>query len=220
MSNRIDQLFKGSLREYKIQPSAEAWTKVQAGLSKKNKIIFAWRLAAAILLFGSLLGAGLYIQRGEMTQPNKLSESNIAPEVNKIIEEPAKPTIEKSLPAQTATKKKKENRRATQAPIPMAENTLANKEVEPAKLEDIASSPEPVLIAKQEKAVVIEFTLETISEEPSQEVAIQSTEENSGLKKILDMARDVKNGDTDLGLREAKNQLFAFDFRKDKSKRN
>lgn len=220
MSNRIDQLFKGLLGEYKIQPSAEAWTKVQAGLSKKNKIIFAWRLAAAFLLFGSLLGTWFYVQR----EPAQLSETIIVPEVNKEIEVAIKPTMEKSLPSQATAKRKskskKEKRVAIVETIPIAKNTFEENEVEQAKVYNIATIAEPTLMAKSEKPLVIEFTLETISTEPIQEVEAATKEENSGLKKILDVARDVKNGDTDLGIRDAKNQLFAFDFKKDKLKRN
>ena len=218
MSNRIDQLFKGLLGEYKIQPSAEAWTKVQAGLSKKNKIIFAWRLAAAFLLFGSLLGTWFYVQR----EPAQLSETIIVPEVNKGIEVAIKPTMEKSLPSQATAKRKskKENRVAIVEKILIAKNTFEENEVEQAKVYNIATIAEPTLMAKSEKPLVIEFTLETISTEPIQEVEAATKEENSGLKKILDVARDVKNGDTDLGIRDAKNQLFAFDFKKDKLKRN
>ena len=218
MSNRIDQVFKGLLGEYKIQPSAEAWTKVQAGLSKKNKIIFAWRLAAAFLLFGSLLGTWFYVQR----EPAQLSETIIVPEVNKEIEVAIKPTMEKSLPPQATAKRKskKEKRVAIVETIPIAKNAFEDNEVEQAKVYNIATIAEPTRMAKSEKPLVIEFTLETISTEPIQEVEAATTEVNSGLKKILDVARDVKNGDTDLGIRDAKNQLFAFDFKKDKLKRN
>ena len=77
------------------------------------------------------------------------------------------------------------------------------------------------LSVKKEKPVVIEFTLESISKEPIIEVAQANEAESSGLKKILETALDVKNGDSDLGIiRDAKNQLFALDFKKDKTKRN
>jgi len=46
-------------------------------------------------------------------------------------------------------------------------------------------------------------------------------DDKSGFQKILEKARDIKNGESELGsLRDAKNELFALDFRRDKTKRN
>jgi len=85
-------------------------------------------------------------------------------------------------------------------------------------------STDPILIAqnaKTEKPMVIEFTLAPIVNEPVTEVTQNDSESSSGLKKILETARDVKNGEADLGIiRDTKNQLLAFDFKKDKTKRN
>ena len=83
---------------------------------------------------------------------------------------------------------------------------------------------EPILLTqttKPEKPIVIEFTLESIKKPIVTEVAQANEVENSGLKKILEAARDVKNGESDFSIiRETKNQLFALDFRKEKTKRN
>ena len=68
---------------------------------------------------------------------------------------------------------------------------------------------------------LFDMSANKISKEPIIEVAQANEAESSGLKKILETALDVKNGDSDLGIiRDAKNQLFALDFKKDKTKRN
>jgi len=76
-------------------------------------------------------------------------------------------------------------------------------------------------LEKLEKPIVIEFTLHPV---PARTLVAQiegDHEKNNGFEKILDKARDIKNGDSELGsLRDVKNELFAFDFRKDKTKRN
>jgi hypothetical protein len=79
---------------------------------------------------------------------------------------------------------------------------------------------ETISVTKAEKPIVIEFTLEAITTD-TQQVAQASEEKNTGLKKIFDKALELKNGESDFGsLRDAKNELFALDFRKDKTKRN
>jgi len=58
MSNKVDRLFKDKLEEHTIQPSAQAWDKVEAHLGKKNKMV-VWRIAAGVVLLGVLTFVGL-----------------------------------------------------------------------------------------------------------------------------------------------------------------
>jgi len=102
-----------------------------------------------------------------------------------------------------------------------------NEEVEPVQIlkdtekelialsENVSMEP----IAKAEKPIVIEFTLDPV---PSTTLVAKApeAEKNNGFKKILDKAIDLKNGEGLGGLRDAKNELLAFDFKKDKTKRN
>jgi len=102
-----------------------------------------------------------------------------------------------------------------QVAIHEPEQNLPIVEKEPIKIESVEVTQ---VVTKTEKPIVIEFTLDPI---PSTKTAIAATEEKPALKKILDKALDIKNGDAELGgLRMAKNELFALDFKKDKSKRN
>lgn len=224
MSNPIDQLFKNKLGEHRVAPSAEAWTKVEAGLSKKNNKVL-WRVAAVLALFGLLTTTWFYTETSQETQQVSQAEINT----------PESPKAESSLPnvAQTQTEEKKQplvakpkslNKQRTQS-SEVAANTLVTeqpKEKEQGALPEFEPiiSTDVIAIAKTEKPIVIEFTLDALVTD-SQPVAQANEEKNSGFKKIFDKALEIKNGESDFGsLRDAKNELFALDFRKDKTKRN
>src|SRR5882762_418315 len=66
--DRVDQFFKNKLEDHSITPSENAWTKVEAGLSKKNNTVL-WRWAAAVLLMGALITIIYQSQKKENTQP-------------------------------------------------------------------------------------------------------------------------------------------------------
>jgi len=230
MSNRIDQLFKDGLSDHKITPSAEAWGKVQAGLTKKNKIIVVWRIAAAFVLFGTLISAWFLLTQEESITPVQLTENTelIVPEKNSS-KKPLEQIIESTTPnVAQIIKQEKRKKGNEKGDVKEEQNsrteTIALENIEERTVEEIVVVTEPTWIAqiaKTEKPMVIEFTLESIPKEPVIAVAQSAEVENSGLKKILEAARDVKNGDSDLGIiRDAKDQLFALDFKKDKPKRN
>ncbi len=229
MSNRIDQLFKETLSDHKVVPSAEAWTKVQSGLSKKNKLLIAWRMAAVFALFGTLIGMWYFLDDNEMiTTPQLTEKIEVVTPKNNVIEKPIQPIKESRKPniAQIPKSKKKKKEIPNHEIKKEIQNSITENSVtdnqELQKPAEEVTIAEPVLVAqaeRKEKPIVIEFTLKPVITETA--VAQVLEEDNSGLKKIWDAARDVKNGDSDLGiLRDAKNQLFALDFRKDKSKRN
>src|SRR5260370_42474144 len=66
--DRVDQFFKNKLEDHSIAPSENAWTKVEAGLSKKNNVVL-WRWAAAVLLMGALITIIYQSQKTEVAQP-------------------------------------------------------------------------------------------------------------------------------------------------------
>jgi hypothetical protein len=231
MSNRIDQLFKNLLGEHKVQPSAHAWEKVQAGLTKKNNNFFVWRVAASLILFGAIISAWYFLNSDETTRPIQLANTKetVSPQnENKKITESI-PTQVKSDVAHSAKEatSKKRNKNVVENPDSQnstteyvaMESMVVQKDLQENIIE--AESNQITPTTTPEKPIVIEFTLESVFKTPITEVAQTNQEENYGLKKILDAARDVKNGDSDLGIiRDTKNQLFALDFRKDKIKRN
>jgi len=228
MSNRIDKLFKDKLSEHKVTPAAQAWTRVQSGLSKKNKIIIVWRIAAVFLLFGTMIGTWFLLNNDDAIRPAQLTrKKEITSPQKDVLGNPVE-VAQSTKPkmAQTAKPEKRIvknlNKKVSQNAIiePDAlNNSELQKEAEGSTvLTEHQLTAQPI---KKEKPIVIEFTLESVSTKPVVSVAQTSGEETSGLKKIFDAALDVKNGESDLGIiREAKNQLFALDFRKSKPKRN
>lgn len=227
--NRIDELFKNKLANHQVAPSADAWQKVEAGLTKKNSA-WVWRLAAAFLLFGLLSGVWYLWNTNSEVQPELVQQPNTPQKENTV---PVQPEEQKqNLVAEAETKsesvtqpKKKTNKTNTSA---------SKKETQPE--EEKAEEPQVVLTqtevlvaenktetATARKPIVIEFTLEPMPATVTEPAVVLASadDDKSGLQKILEKARDIKNGDSELGsLRDAKNELFALDFRKDKTKRN
>lgn len=227
MSNRIDQFFKDKLADVRQAPGADAWSKIESGLTKKNKYVIVWRIAAVFALL-SVLFASLYLTRPaaspgrELVNENPVKNQPTTPLPDTLSQ---KPLQENNL-LTTVKEKPQEKPKRENIKRELIQNQAALPEQE--KKEDTPNEPlqelkieEQVVVAevvKTEKPVVIEYTLESIAEEKQVQTA---QEEKSGLKKLWDAAKDVKNGNSDLGLlRDAKNDLFAFEFRKDKAKRN
>lgn len=215
MNNRIDQLFKEKLELHSIPAPANAWSRIEMVLSKKNSIIVWWRLAAVFLLFGLIVSALYWLQStSEYTQP-MLVEKIVAPSV-----QPAKEKATELVTAKIESVEKKKRK------MPRIEKTSAKDErsmteVNPVpKTEAIAeSTPSPAqeaitVVAKTDKPIVLEFTLA-----PVEFQTVAHTEEKaSGLKRVLEKAIDLKNGESTFDLQNFKESLFAHNTRKDKTK--
>jgi hypothetical protein len=229
MSHRIDQLFKERLGEHTIAPPDTAWQKVQASANQNKKVIIIWRIAAAVLLMGLLLSAWLFT-----TSQNEASTPQLTEKINKTESENVAP-IEKTIaPAIEAQTEKIAKNIETQKPKKNNQKIVTEEVITPQKQEEEAmvdhvtelitnTEAETLITQVTEKPTVIEFTLPTLTEtkEPIAVAAIEE-EKSSGLKKIFETARDVKNGDAQFtaNLRDMKNELLAFDFKKEKTKRN
>ena len=74
------------------------------------------------------------------------------------------------------------------------------------------ATPAATIASTRQKSIKLEFTLEDFSSAPP-EATVEA--KSSGLKKVWDLAREVKNGDRPV--RDIKNELFAFNFRKNKN---
>ena len=192
MSNRIDQLFKNMLSEHKAAPSAEAWTKVQSGLSKKNKRIIFWRIAAVFVLFGVLISTWYVLSNDEtITHPQLAKKKEIVTPPKEVIKKPVESITEsvKTNITQSPENRKRRNEKSEikkQIENSTSQNIAVENELQK-QVEDKVMVTEQERIAlsvKKEKPVVIEFTLESISKEPIIEVAQANEAESSGLKKI------------------------------------
>jgi len=150
-------------------------------------------------------------QDNDIKNPTQVQESLVDP-VEKKENKNQVAIIKRSTRGQREKITPPKNNEEVQAAAPMKETEtelIAN-------LETVSIET----VAKAEKPIVIEFTLDPV---PSATLVTKVTEaeKSNGFKKILDKAIDLKNGEGELGsLRDAKNELFAFDFKKDKLKRN
>jgi hypothetical protein len=225
MSNPIDQLFKNKLSELRAKPSGEAWKKVDAGLSKKNNKVILWRMAAVLALFGLLTTTWFYAnETNQEAKSISKAEPNTQESTQTLNSIPSTVPVEteKKNLQQTETKPlKKQKNRSTEVAVNniITEQLKEEQQAVPLVI-DQNIVMESTTVAKVEKPIVIEFTLDAITTETLQ-VARVNEEKNTGIKKIFDKALELKNGESDFGsLRDAKNELFAFEFRKDKTKRN
>jgi hypothetical protein len=235
MNNKVDQLFKNKLSEHTMVPSEEAWIRVQSGLpTKKNKIIVYWRVAAVLALVCFLIG--IYFFRNDdqpstkqLAQKDKIS----VPETKKETEPQTKvEATEKTQPVNVAKAEKSKaiDKKSTQKKVDHSineaiesgmQNEVKNEDsILPQEISVATEEVQVAQVTEQKKPIVIEFTLRPVND--IEEVAIaKNQEKEKGFKKLIEVAREVKNGETGFSnLREMKNELLAFEFVKEKSKRN
>lgn len=231
----MDSLFKKKLDEHQLPPREDAWARVESNLSKKNNF-FAWRIAAAILIAGALITTGVWMMRkDEKPTLVKKSESNkpstTADSVAAKKKTPGTPDQKEKKESNegfTASRKNYSTKKRNVAPAEKKEESLIpalNKEEETSvkeiavvdqNLKSDATVAAQTTSSVKEKPIVLEFTLEEVAAE----TAVAKTEtKNSGLKKMLDAARQIKNGEGPVNqLLEKKDELFALNFKKEKQK--
>ena len=70
------------------------------------------------------------------------------------------------------------------------------------------------------RPIVIEYVLLPIPDSKPSTEAMPLASKKTGLQRALEFAQEAKNSDNPLsGLRQAKNELFALSFKKDKQKK-
>ncbi len=237
MENQMDKLFKDKLESHSLPPSEEAWTKVEAKLSKKNNVI-AWRIAAAVLLMGAFLSLFYWSQKSEKTVQLIIAVKPSQKE-NKLAQAAQGNSSKKDEPLQTEVKgkektsnkvvgKKESSSLVAEQPTQKEENIKTQSIIEERKENAVAvvneTKPEEKLITQAtsankvasttQKPIKLEFTLDNITSE-EKIVATNNEVKNSGLKKVWELAREVKNGEGPI--REIKNELFALNFKKNKN---
>lgn len=239
MDNKVDKLFKDKLEGDSLQPSARAWEKVEAHLTKKNRMVLWLRVAAAIALLGLLTFAALKWTDDDSAKPKfandrdqqKNNEQNPDSHRDAERQEPKKENVEGGQervrqPVAEAPAKKKLQKKFDLKTAPAEEQ----------KQEIIDVVPQQESIHEQEVAVVtpavaggspdgvgrgitLTYSLPAVRKTEAPQVATVEPKK-SGLERVLEIAKDVKNSDNPLGdLREAKDDIFAFEFKKDKSKK-
>ena len=225
MSNKVDKLFKEKLEGHSIQPSAQAWEKVEGHLGKKNKMVLWLRVAAAVMLLGLLTYAGLNWNNGYEEPQEQLVKEEIKKESGERSQESGVKAEE-----QVASNKKSEYRSkkqeasaqrsalSTQNPEPRTQNL---EPIIEKPIEQIAVVPEVQAQSTEMKAakgITLTYTLPTKKQTAVEEPMVAEVKK-TGFERVIEIAKEVKNGDNALGeLRQAKDDIFALDFRKDKVK--
>jgi hypothetical protein len=220
MDSKVDKLFKEKLEAHTLQPSTQAWEKVESHLSKKNKMVVWLRIAAAIALLGLLTFAALNWS------------VNKTPKVE-LVKEEIKPAPKETTPVIEDQKKKaEEDKQVAKAPVKKKANVVTaviTNETEPqqetqqekqqvAVIEALPPANKNETTVKAEKTITLVYSLPAIKKQ-APEAPVVAEARKTGLERVLEIAKEVKNADNPLGeLREAKDDILAFEFKKDRDK--
>ncbi len=224
MKNKIDRFFKDKMESHSLPPSEEAWVKVEANLSKKNKVI-AWRIAAAVLIMGALVSViiGSWPRVGQHQQfiAAKKQLPLLPRSVSSQTENKSEQKEMRFVGTQTSgeSENKPEQKERQEIEIGSVETPtveeIVGKEIKLLENKIMEATPKKEVASPTWKAIKLEFTLDGIS---SEAVATADDGKKSGLKKVFDLARDVKNGEAPINnLRNIKDEFFAFNFKKTKN---
>lgn len=235
MSNEIDKLFKGKLADHSVKPGPEAWSKIESGLSKKNKTIIWFRSAAVLAMIGLAVGLWSISEKSNVKEQSLATNesSNAVKEVpdNKIAEtktgnlalnestpspEQTKPNLVKRHPKKSSATKVDKNIAVV---TDSTSQPLAISNDEPIDL--LLPVESPMESKMESKSIVIVYTLpeiKTKNESVREDELFK--EKKTGLQKVMEIASEVRSESPIGGLRQAKNEILAFNFRKDKDERN
>jgi hypothetical protein len=230
MNNPIDKLFRDKLADHTQVPPAPAWARIETSLSKKNNGLLWFRMAAALLVLGIAVGAIAWLTSPDTPDRATQSQLSKVTEPRKIVAE-KKQEVQKNENRSQKRNQSVTTRKKSSSPSPVnitttrIDSVLAKKQsipevvTSPIKAE---RAPESVaVVEKTEKQIVLEYRLESIGsqESVSGQPQLAAAKEKKGLQKVLDFARDAKNSEGPLSeLRQAKDEFFALNFRKDKQK--
>lgn len=227
--NKVDRFFKKKVEDLIVEPRSEAWAKLEANLSKKNKGLIWFKAAAALLLMGLFIASILWLQQGKenqhMAEQVKTTKPAIVPVEKKMKEGTKNRSHVPELKNKNTSEIRKSNTKKQIAIEHPTVPTIVKKELTDVNFKEIEketiSSQTIAAIRVEEKPIVIEYTLESIhSQKNETPILAEITEKKNSLQKALDFAREAKNSDSPLGgLRQAKDDLFALNFIKDKQKK-
>jgi len=238
MSNQIDNLFKKKLEAHSMEPGPGAWKKISSSTSKKNKAVIWFRAAAALLLMASALWlfnnttdnrsseiAKVIPEKIKTDEPvvtQKEADKTISSEENNVTQTPVPPTKKSKVPTGVPNNEKAKNEKAEPLRIDIITETLetvaqidSNEAQDDFKIDP--STPEGTA-----KPIVIVYELKSYAKTAAPEPEMESLlQKKNGLKKVLDVANNIRTGESSLGgLRQAKEDLFALNFKKEDKKNN
>jgi hypothetical protein len=220
MENKLDKLFRDKLEQHAMPPSAHAWEKVAAGYPKKNNgLVWAWRMAAAVMLMGAIGWYAFDASTGTAVQVAK--ESPLDKKQDEVKIDNNKVEKNATVTKETATPPKQKTIQEFKKPVEsthlakVEKKEMIQEDTQPVvaitsveEVKETAVLVEPALQPKQEKTMVIVYSLASV------ETKTQSVEpvKSKGIKKVIEFAKDVKGGETTLAsVRDWKDNFFGSD---------
>lgn len=227
MNNAIDKFFRSKLANHSLD-SGVAWSRIEEGLPKKNRTILWYRAAAAFVTASLTFALWFYSSKNDSvteTVAQSFQEQPVNEEVaqnkeqlmaadesvaakEKDIKQLAKRVIKKNKAAEPAKEKSNDINEMANLPITIA--TMEPNPIEP--FEETHSEA-----TKTSKPIVIVYELKEVAtkiENPSN--LDLSPQKKTGIKKVFEIANNMRNGDSPFGgLRQAKEEILAFNFRKE-----
>ncbi|MBS1978015.1 MAG: hypothetical protein JST46_11635 [Bacteroidetes bacterium] len=215
----MDKLFREKLQEHSLPPGPQTWDRVTSAMTRKKSTV--WYRWAAVLVIGASVATTIWWTRN----PNEIAETSSAPDKQPLATtqvpqtSKASPSLKEEKKTVTKTIEKKMPQPASPSEAEALDEvivtTLPEEEIAIAESEP---SADPVS-SSTEKSMVLVYTLEPI--ETAEHSAPEEVRKESSLNKVMDFARNVKNGESVLGdLKEAKLEFFALDHRKKSNSKN
>jgi hypothetical protein len=240
MNQQPDKLFRDKVADLNINVPANAWSRVEANLDKKNKGALWLKVAASLLVVA--LGVFYFMPKSH-TSEVKIASKKQTPKTltpKQSTDNTVAPTAEKQKASRSQVSGKKVQRSVKK--LKTQKNVEEKKSIEqPTTEQSIASVVETPSVESLERVPLIEekVTVAKIETKPSHvSIVITSTEANekyldkkslaeatseekksSTLRKLLDTAYDLKNNQDPFGdLRQKKNEILALNFKSEKQR--
>jgi hypothetical protein len=232
MSNhRIDNIFKNKLEGQQVNPPAEAWPAIHSQLKgRRINRIPIHKIAASLLLIGLAAYSGYMITssdniiQGSGIEQTITSETKPAPEIEAgstsnlpaLIEDESK----SKLPETENFNKLHHFNLELLQPVAGIGNQLTTiNQIEIIKQVSYEKTlRKPLVKVEEERLPAITISYKS-GNKMLMDDATSEPEKESTLRRAWDYALSVKNGEErPLNIKEMKNELFASDFKKKKSK--
>lgn len=211
--SKLDELFREKLISHSVTPPVAAWQRIEAGLSKQNRPVL-WLRWAAVFLLGGLLLSVLLLRREEV--PLTVAEKK--PLTQPDLKAPTQPDVTSQEPKVKRSAVKKNSPRLQAQPAVIMEENMTREVAAVSQAEpNLTETVSTLAVAEPAKAapIVLIYTLEPVETAVATADVASSEKRDSSLKRVLEFASTVKNGDSPLdNLRNAKEELFALDFKK------
>lgn len=220
----VDEYFRQQLGPLAVPPRPEAWNRIANNLVKKNSGRVGFRWAAVLGMLASLAGMWWYLEQTPVNAHISGGQTGADPQA--VVQPLAAISDEKPAPEPVRQQPviKKTPRLATTNKINLSAPAAAP--VEPAGSSLFAGvepgappqnqEPVPTDEALPQGAVVVEYSLPAITAAPADGAG---PPKESNLGKIKTAVQDLKNSQAWWGdLRKIKDDVLAFNFKKDKTK--